>query len=48
MALLGDQTRKMLNTRRGLQIPFIIKTREACNLMWEDGVTIKVSTTTMN
>jgi hypothetical protein len=47
MALLGDQTTKMLITRRGLQIPFI-ETREACNLMWEDGVTIKVSTTTMN
>lgn len=47
MALLGDQTTRMLITRRGLQIPFI-KPREACNLMWEDGVTIKVSTTTMN
>jgi hypothetical protein len=47
MALLGDQTTKMLITRRGLQIPFT-KSREACNLMWEDGVTIKVLTTTMN
>lgn len=47
MKLLGNQTRKTLITRRGLQMPFI-ETREACNLIWEDGVTIKVSTRTMN